>query len=119
MNTLKTVTELENLEIKLQDVLTEVTKLKLSIMRENNMRVIPKNVDNITLDDFYTTIGKNRKSYIYRLKEYCKENEIDTLEQFVSVPPKEFICKKGIGTSTFRVVKKALENLGIAWIDNE
>lgn len=119
MNTLKTVTALENLEKKLQDVLTEVTMLKLSIMRENNLRVIPKNIDNITLDDLYTTIGKNKKSYIYRLKEYCKENKIDTFEHFISVPPKEFICKKGIGTSTFRVVKKALDNLGIAWIDNE
>ena len=118
MNNLEQIKALENLEKKLQDVLTEVTSLKMSLLRKERQTGLTKeNIKVLKMNDLYDAIGKKKISYVHRIKDYCKENNIKTFEQFVSVTPSEFVCTKGIGSCTLRVVNKALEKLGVIWKD--
>lgn len=110
---LKTISRLEN---QLMDALKELAILKASISTDKP-KVSSPNIKNIKMTDLYEAIGQKKISYVYRIKDYCKENNIKTFEQFISVTPSEFVCTKGIGSCTLRVVNKALEKLGIIWKD--
>ena len=85
--------------------------------KEQQTRLTAKNIKVLKMKDLYDAIGQKKASYINRIKGYCKENNINTFEEFIAITPSEFVCTKGIGTYTLRVVNKALERLGVVWKD--
>lgn len=110
---LKVISRLEN---QLMDALKELAALKAGILTDKQ-QPSSQDIKGTEMQDLYAAIGLKRRSYIYRIKEYCKEKGITTLEEFISTTPSEFVCTKGIGKDTLRVVNKALEKMGIIWKD--
>lgn len=107
---------IDGLEKKLKDALEELAVLKESLL-DNPSSTASTDTNGITLEDVYAAIGKRKKSYAYRLRTFCKEKNIDTLEEFLHIPPSEFINAKGIGITTLHIIRKSIEGLGIVWTD--
>ena len=127
MNTqeqLKTITDIEN---KLLDALKELAILKAAITNSKSEAEAPahplqvlnvlQDIGSLTLNDLYNAIGiKRKRSYIYKVKTYCRENNINTLEEFLNVTPGTFLKEPGVGLNTLNEVNKALNKLGIDWM---
>jgi len=79
------------------------------------LSLVPDYTMGYTLDDLYKAFGKKRKSYASRLKSALKENQITTLEDFLSLSPGELLELNNIGYKTLTYTRKALESLGIKW----
>lgn len=107
---------IDGLEKKLRNALEELALLKESLLEEPSPTA-STDTNGITLEDVYAAIGNRKKSYAYRLRTFCKEKNIDTLEEFLHIPPSEFINYKGIGITTLHIIRKSIEGLGIVWTD--
>ena len=107
---------INSLEQKLTSALEELAALKANILAP-----VPEgykySTNGKTLEDVYMAISNKKKSYACRLRIFCKNRGIDTLEQFLAVPPSEFINTKGIGVTTLHIIRKTIEGLGIVWTD--
>ena len=116
MNTqeqLKTITDIEN---KLLDALKELAILKAVITNSKSeapthplqVQEVLQDIGSLTLNDLYSAIGiKRKKGYIYKVRTYCKENNIHTLEEFLNVTPGTFLKEPGVGPNTLNEVNKA------------
>lgn len=107
---------INSLEQKLKVALEELAVLKESLL-DNPSPAVRGDTNGATLEDVYAAIGSRKKSYACRLRAFCKEKNIDTLEQFLHIPPSEFINAKGIGVTTLHIIRKSIEGLGIVWTD--
>lgn len=107
---------IDGLEKKLKDALEELAVLKESLL-DNPSTTASTETNGVTLEDVYAAIGNKKKSYAYRLRNFCKEKNIETLEDFLRIPPSEFINAKGIGVTTLHIIRKSIEGLGIVWTD--
>lgn len=79
------------------------------------LSAVPEYITGYTLDDLYKAFGKKRKSYASRLKSALKENQITTLEDFLSLSPGELLKLNNIGYRTLTRTQEALKKLGINW----
>lgn len=118
---------LDNLERMLFSATLELEKVKQSILSFEESSVIqdevtgppfatvPEYVTGYTLDDLYKAFGKKKKSYAHRLRTALKENNIKTLEDFLSLSPGELLKLNNIGYKTLTRTQDALKKLGIQW----
>ena len=67
-----------------------------------------------TLDDLYREFG-NKVSLARRLKSALQKQNINTLEEFLSLTPGELLDLENVGYDTLLRTRKALNRLGIAW----
>ena len=105
---------------ELEDVKQRVQSLDDSVIISDKPSLppfaeVPAYITGYTLDDLYKAFGKKKKSYVARLKAAIKENDIRTLEDFLSLTPGELLKLNNIGYKTLTHTRKALEKLGIDW----
>ncbi len=116
-DTLKQLEMIDALKNRVQSILDELEVLRKSIA-ESEKAYNPSSAKGVTLDDVFNVLAKrNHKSSRFKLRELCKSKNISTLDEFLRIPPREFIDNKGIGRATVYEVRNAIESLGIVWSD--
>jgi len=116
-DTLKQLEMIDALKNRVQSILDELDILRKSIEESENA-YNPSSANGVTLDDVFNVLAKrNHKSSRFKLRELCKSKNISTLDEFLQIPPREFIENKGIGRATAYEVRDAIESLGVVWSD--
>ncbi|MBQ7553809.1 MAG: hypothetical protein IJT46_05580 [Bacteroidaceae bacterium] len=117
MDTLKQLEMIDALKNRVQSILEELEILRISIAESENA-YNPSSSNGVALDDVFNVLAKrNHKSSRFKLRELCKSKNISTLDEFLQIPPREFIENKGIGRVTAYEVRDAIESLGVVWSD--
>ena len=116
-DTLKQLEMIDALKNRVQSILDELEVLRKNIA-ESEKAYNPSSAKGVTLDDVFKVLEKRKhKSSRFKLRELCKGKNISTLDEFLRIPPREFIDNKGIGRATVYEVRDAIESLGIVWSD--
>lgn len=75
-----------------------------------------KDIKCLTLEDLCNElIYLNKKGAMRKLRRYCYDNNIETLQDFIKINPEQFKQSNKIGSMTVLRITKALQNLGIDW----
>lgn len=78
-------------------------------------------IKQMTLSQFFAEIGqgKRAKKWSSKILRILRDNQIDTLEKFMSMKPCEFEALKGVGPSTLKYAKRAFDHFGLVWSNTE
>lgn len=118
IDTSKQLEMIDSLKILVQSILNELDTLRNCIVESDKKAYTHSSANGVTLEDIFNTLKKgNHKNSRFKLRELCKNNNINTLDEFLKISPREFITYKGIGRATAYEVRDAIESLGIVWSD--
>lgn len=118
IDTTKQLEIIDSLKIRVQSILNELDTLRNCLVESGKKSYTPSSANGVTLEDIFNALKKgNHKSSRFKLRELCKNNNINTLDEFLKISPREFITFKGIGRATAYEVRDAIESLEIVWSD--
>ena len=117
-DTLKQLEMIDSLENRVKSILNDLEVLRRSIVESEERSRVPSPAKGVTLDDVYKAlVQKKHKSSRFKLREFCKAENIGTLDDFLNIPPRDFVRFKNIGKTTSYQVREAIESLGVVWSD--
>ena len=110
------IDKLESVERDVKDIREYLSQKETSIVTNAD---IPQPIDTdfklkYTLEDLYKEFG-SKKSLAHRLKTSLQKQNINTLEDFLSLTPGELLDLENVGYDTLLRTKKALSRLGLTW----
>lgn len=109
--------KMDMLDYQLRTALYDLNKLRERIVDcLNPQETPPPTPTTATLKDVYNALKKHKSSR-HKLRTLCKENGINTLEEFLKISPSGILDYKGIGPKTVYDVRVAIESLGVVWSD--
>ena len=115
---LKQLEMIDSLENRMKSILDDLNALRKNILESEERSCDPSRSKNVTLNDVYKVLERNKhKSSRFKLREFCRSKNIETLDDFLNIPPRQFIQYKRIGETTSYQVREAIESLGIVWGD--
>lgn len=118
VDTAKQIATIDALKVRVQSILDDLDLLRKNIEESDNNVYTPSSANGVTLNDVLKELdNKKHKSSRFKLRELCKDNNINSLDDFLKISPSAFERYKGIGPTTAYHVRKAIEGLGVVWSD--
>lgn len=118
IDTIKQLEMIDALEDRVKSILYDLNELRKSILESEGRAYDPSRSKGVTLNDVYKVLERNKhKSSRFKLREFCKSENIETLDDFLNILPRQFVQYKNIGKTTSYQVREAIESLGIVWSD--
>lgn len=118
IDTIKQLEMIDALEDRVKSILYDLEALRKCIAESEEMSYNPSRAKGVTLNDIYKVLErKKHKSSRHRLREFCKSENIATLDDFLEIPPRDFVRYPNIGKTTCNQVREAIEGLGVVWSD--
>ena len=116
--TLKQLDMIDALKKRMLSFLDDLDSLRRNIEESEKRDYNPSSSKGVTLQDVYKALEKRKhKSSRSKLREICRNNDINSLDDFLKISPKEFVRYKGIGSTTAYQVREIIESFGIVWSD--
>ena len=91
---------------KLDNSIKELAKLKKSLLQAENQ-------PSYSLDEIIEAVEKRKYGFGYSLKRIFRENDINTIEEFMNLTALDLIKMKDVGGVTLKYVLDALSRMGI------
>ena len=115
---LKQLEMIDTLKDRVQSILSDLEDLRKSILESEKKAYDPSPTQGVTLIDIFNALEKKKhKNARFKLRQLCRDNNIETLDEFLKLSPSDFATYRNIGTTTVYQVREVIESFGIVWSD--